>query len=140
MSLFDLALHLKFVGLVLITLGVSHAFFDRRFNWREDTARMSRLNQQIFYVHNFFIALICAMNGAIALFGTRALTQPTMAGSWLCGGFALFWGCRLIFQFAVYDANLWRGKVFETTIHYLFAAMWLYLTSVFAWAWWRQIW
>ena len=135
-----LALHLKFVGLVLIALGVSHAFFDRRFGWREDTARMSRLNQQIFYVHNFFIALVCVMNGAVALFGTRALTEPTMAGAWMCGGFALFWACRLAFQFAVYDANLWRGKIFETTIHYLFAAMWLYLTGVFGWAWWRQIW
>ncbi len=140
MSLFDLALHLKFTGAILIFLGVSHALFDKRFHWDEETAKMSPLNRQIFYVHNFFIALICAMMGALALLGTRALLEPTLAGNWLCGGLTLFWGCRLVFQFAVYDSQLWRGKIFETTIHYLFAAGWLYFTSVFAWAWWRQIW
>ena len=140
MLLFDLAFHLKFAGAVLIFLGVAHAFFDRRFNWREETARMSRLNQQIFYVHNFFIALTCVLMGALALFGTRALTQPTLAGSWLGGILTIFWGCRLVFQFAVYDPKLWRGKVFETTMHWLFAAGWLYFTGVFGWAWWRQIW
>lgn len=74
MPLFDLGLHLKFAGAILLLLGVAHAFFEGLFNWREEAARMSRFNQQIFAVHNFFIGLICAMMGAVALFGTRALT------------------------------------------------------------------
>lgn len=140
MFLFSLAFQLKLTGATLIFLGVSHAFFDKRFGWREETARLSLLNRQIFYVHNFFIALTCVLMGAISLFGTRALLEPTLAGSWICGGFAIFWACRLVCQFFVYDASLWRGKVFETTIHWLFAAVWTYYTAIFSWAWWRQIW
>ncbi len=140
MGIFALALQLKLIGAFLIILGLAHAFFEQRFGWREDAAKMSRFNEQIFYVHNFFIGLICVMMGALALFGTRALTQTSFAGGWLCGGLTIFWACRLAIQFAFYDPALRRGKVFETTMHCVFAASWLYLTGVFAWAWWRQIW
>ena len=140
MALLDLSLHLKFAGATLIFLALSHLFFDKRFNWRAETARMSLLNRQIFYVHTFFVALSVGLMGAIALFGTRALLQPTLAASWMCGGFALFWACRLWCQFFVYDASLWRGQRFETAIHILFSLAWSYYIGVFGWAWWRQIW
>lgn len=121
MPLFDLAFYLKFAGFALIILGISHAWFEKLFDWRAETARLSRFNQQVVYVHNFFIGLICVMMGAVALFGTRALIEPTFAGSWLCGGLVIFWACRLVIQFAFYDAKLRRGKVFETTMHFVFA-------------------
>ena len=140
MPLLDLGLHLKFAGFSLIVLGISHAWFEKLFDWRAETARLSRFNQQVVYVHNFFIGLICVMMGAVALLGTRALTEPTFAGSWICGGLTIFWACRLGIQLAVYDARLRRGKVFETTMHWCFALGWIYLTGVFGWAWRRQIW
>jgi hypothetical protein len=47
--------------------------------------------------------------------------------------------CRLGFQIFVYDAALWRGKKFETCMHWLFTALWLYLVVVFGWVLWRQL-
>lgn len=128
--------HLKIAGATLIFLALSHFFFDARFHWREETARMSRLNQQIFYVHNFFITLTVFLMGVLALFGTRALLEPTLLGRYVCGALAVFWAARLFCQFGVYDANLWRGRRFETAMHWLFALGWTYYTLVFGWAFW----
>ena len=78
------------------------------------------------------------MMGFLCVFGTRGLLEPTFLGQWLCGGLALFWSSRLVFQFFVYSRDLWRGKAFETAMHALFTCSWCYYTAVFAWAWYGQ--
>jgi len=132
--LLNLDLHLKWAGFTIILLGVSHAFFGPRFKWKEELARLSLLNRQIFHVHNFFIAVVLVMLGLLCLLGTKALIEPTLLGRCFTGGVTLFWAMRLFFQFFVYSADLWRGQKFETFIHYLFAFAWSYYTAVFGWA------
>jgi hypothetical protein len=136
--LLDLSFHLRFAGLTLIFLGVAHAFFGPRFKWREEMARLSLLNAQMFYVHTFYVAFTVTLMGILCLFGTRGLTERTFLGQWLCAGLALFWGTRLVFQFFVYSRDHWRGKRFETAVHLLFACAWTYYSAVFSWAWWGQ--
>ncbi len=137
--LFDLSFHLRLAGLTLIFLGVAHAFFGPRFKWREETARLSLLNRQIFYVHTFFIALVLILMGILCVFGTRGLLETTFVGRWLCAGITLFWASRLVCQFFVYSPELWRGKLLETFMHALFACAWTYYSAVFGWAWWLQM-
>ena len=140
MFLLDLALHLKFTGAALIFLGVSHAFFGKRFNWAQETARLSPLNRQIFYVHTFFIALICVMMGVLALLGTRALTEPTLAGNWLCARIDAVLGLPpgvsvrgLRFQIVE------RQSLRDDDSLCVRGGLVLFYER-FAWAWWRQIW
>lgn len=137
--LFSLDLHLKWAGLTLIFLALSHAFFGERFKWKQELAQLSLLNRQMFYVHTFFVAFVLVMLGSLALFGTRGFLEPTFLGRCFSGSVTLFWLTRLIFQFAVYSPDLWRGKKFETFIHYLFAFAWSYYTAVFGWAFWLQL-
>ncbi len=137
--LLSLGFHLKLAGLTLLFLGVSHAFFDRRFQWREELSRVSLLNRQIFYVHTFFVALVVFLIGALCLFGTRGLIERTFAGACLSGALCFFWLCRLVCQFLVYSSELWRGKRLETFMHWLFTLAWTYYSAVFGWAFWGQI-
>ena len=71
MHMLTIELHLKLSGLVLILLGIAHAFFGSRFNWKQELQRLSLLNRQIFYVHTFFIALVVTMLGILACFFTN---------------------------------------------------------------------
>lgn len=134
----QLELHLKLAGTLLILLGLSHALFGRRFKWQEELERLSLLNRQIFYVHAFFIALIVAMLGVLALFYTGTLIEKTALARVVLSGIILFWACRLWIQFFGYDASLWKGNRFNTRMHLLFSLMWTYLVGVFGWALWRQ--
>src|SRR4028118_690619 len=135
----SLELNLKLAGLALMLLGVAHAFFGSRFNWKQEFEKVSLLNRQIFYVHTFFIALVVTLLGILAFFYTAVLLEPTQLARVVLCGIVIFWGCRLAVQFFGYDASLWKGDRFNTWMHILLSLLWLYLVSVFAWALWHQV-
>jgi hypothetical protein len=123
-------LQLKIVGFILIVLGLIHAGFPKRFNWKVELSSLSLFNREVMYVHTFFIGLVTLLMGILCLYSTNDLVH-TKLGHTIAFGLFLFWGTRLFFQFFVYSAELWKGKAFERTIHILFAMIWTYLTVVF---------
>lgn len=128
--------HLKIAGALQILLGLAHAFFPRRFSWGEELPRLSLFNRQMFRVHAFFIAFIVVMFGVLSLGFTSLLVGPESGGlaKVVLGGLCLFWMVRLFVQFFVYDPALWRGHRFNTAMHLLFSALWVYLTVCYGWA------
>jgi hypothetical protein len=123
-------LQLKIVGFILVVLALIHAGFPKRFNWKTELAAVSLFNKEVMYVHTFFIALTTLLMGILCLYSTHDLIY-TKLGHTICFGLFIFWGTRLFFQFFVYSSELWKDKVFERTIHILFAMLWTYLTVVF---------
>jgi hypothetical protein len=83
-------------------------------------------------VHTSFICLMLIMMGGLSFFAPHTLLERTSLSRLVLGGFASFWGLRLVFQWFVYDWRLWRGHAFNTFIHFLFTLMWTYLTSAYA--------
>jgi hypothetical protein len=129
--LMDLVWHIRIAGAGLLGLAACHLFFGKRFNWKEECGRMSLLNRQIFYVHCFFIALTVGLMGTLSLMCAPELVQPSPLARALLIGLTVFWGLRLLCQWFVYDAALWRGHRFNTFVHVVFSSIWLYLTTVY---------
>ena len=123
--------HLRIAGALQIALALLHVTFPRRFRWAEELARLSPLNRQIFVVHTLFICLVLVMMGALSLLAPGTLLEPTRLSRLVLGGFASFWGLRLLCQWFVYDSSLWRGQTFNSVVHVLFTLLWLYLTVVY---------
>lgn len=71
-----LSMNLRIVGVLLVLLGVSHAFFNRYFGWERELAGVSLLTRQIFFVHSFFIALGVVLGGAGSFLCADALLRP----------------------------------------------------------------
>jgi uncharacterized membrane protein len=134
-----LELHLRIAGSLLLLLAAAHVFFPKQLGWKEDLANLTLLNRQIFLVHVGFIMLILALFGALALFFTADLIVPSRLAAAVLGGFTLFWGLRLVTQHLVYDRRLWLGHRRNTILHILATLLWIYLTTVFGWGWWRQV-
>jgi hypothetical protein len=126
--------NLRLAGILLIALGLLHFVFPRRFNWKEELARLSLLNRRIFQVHHFFVALVVTMMGAGSLFFADALVQPGPLARLVLAGAVLFWACRLVVQWFVYDVELWKGNRLHTAVHIVFSALWIYLIAVYGWA------
>jgi membrane protein YdbS with pleckstrin-like domain len=120
---------LLIAGVAQIGLALAHLAFPRRLQWKEEAARMSRLNEQMFHVHTFFVCLTLALFGAWTLILADAMVRGEQR--WLSGGIALFWFCRLLAQIFVYDSALWRGKRFETSVHILFLLLWCFLSGIY---------
>ena len=123
--------HLRIAGALQIALALLHLAFPRRFQWKEELARLSPLNRQIFLVHTIFICLVLVMIGSLSLLTPGALLEPTRLSRLVLGGFSAFWGLRLLCQWFVYDPALWRGQTFNSVMHVLFSLLWLYLTAVY---------
>lgn len=128
------AIHLQLCGVLLLALAAAHVCFPRHFHWREELARLSLFNRQMFQVHVVFIVLVLIDCGLLMAVFTDALLEPTALGRLVLGGMAVFWGLRFFVQLFVYDRRLWRGHPFNTAMHVLFCGLWGYLALTLAWA------
>ena len=126
-----LSIHLRIVGIVLVLLGVSHAFFNRYFGWEQEMAAVSLLTRRVFFVHSFFIALGVVLAGAVSFMYADALLRPAALNRALLAALATFWLCRLLAQFFAYDSAIWRGDRFRTFMHVAFALLWCYVTATY---------
>ena len=127
-----LSIHLKIVGILLVLLGVSHAFFNRYFGWKQELATVSLLTRRVFFVHSFFIALGVGLAGAVSFLYADALLRPAALNRALLAAMATFWLCRLLTQFFAYDSAIWRGDRFRTYMHVAFSLLWCYITAIYA--------
>jgi hypothetical protein len=126
-----LSMNLRIVGILLVLLGLSHAFFNRYFGWEQELAGVSLLTRQIFFVHSFFIALGVVLGGAGSFLCADALLRSGSLSRALLAGMTLFWLCRLLAQFFAYDARIWKGDRFRTIMHAAFSVLWIYVTATY---------
>lgn len=122
--------HLKIIGSLLVVLAFIHLFFPKYFKWRDDLNKLSLINQQIMYVHTLFIALTVFLMGLLCITSSFELLNSKL-GNKLSLGLFFFWLIRLLLQFFGYSSKLWKGKLFETSIHILFSILWSYFCVVF---------
>ena len=123
---------LRIAGAGLILLAFLHISIARRLRWREDAARMSPVNEDVFHVHGFFICVVLVAMGLPCLVEPSALLEKSRAAAWGAWLLAAFWALRLWSQWFVYRRELWRGKPFETAMQAVFTVIWMCLTMIFA--------
>lgn len=132
--------HLQLAGALQIALALLHLAFPQRFAWKEELARLSLLNRQMFLVHTLFVGFVVALFGALSLLAPQALLAPTPLSRLVLGGLAAFWTLRLVVQCCVYDRSLWRGHAFNRRIHVALTLLWTYLGAVYAGLFAQQTW
>jgi hypothetical protein len=123
-------LHLKIIGVLLMLLALLHIIFPRYFKWKLELGSISHINRQMMYVHAFFIAFGIFLMGLLCLTSANEL-MTTALGRRISFGLAIFWLTRLIIQFFGYSSLHWRGRRLETTVHIVFATLWIYLSGAF---------
>jgi hypothetical protein len=123
-------IHLKIIGILLMSLALVHVIFPRYFHWKEELKDLSLMNSQMMKVHTFFVALTVFLMGLLCATYTDDLIGMHL-GKIISLGLAIFWFCRLVVQFFGYSAELWKGKTFETLVHVVFSLLWTYLSVVF---------
>jgi hypothetical protein len=134
-----LLLHLRIVGVFMALLVVVNLLVPARLHWREEMARLSLVNRQIFQVHSLFIVLTLALFSALLLTSSDALLERTPLSRAVLMGLTIFWGARMLMQWFYYSPKVWRGNRFNTRVHYMFSVAWVYVTAIFAAALWRQL-
>jgi hypothetical protein len=122
--------HLKIIGCLLLGLAGIHIIFPKYFHWNTELRSLSLINRQMMKTHTFFIALTVFLMGILCLTSATELTETNL-GKKISLGLGIFWLIRLVIQFFGYSPKLWRGKLFETTMHIFFTLLWAYLSFCF---------
>ena len=125
-----LVFHLRAVGVLMALLVIVNLLVPGRFRWREELARVSLLNRQIFVAHTVFIVLLIALLAALFLTCAEALLEPTRLSRAVLLGLTIFWGLRLLMQWFFYSPLVWRGNRLHTAMHAVFSLAWIYVTAV----------
>lgn len=126
-----LLVNLRIVGILLAALVVVNLFVPSRFGWRDDMAKLSLLNRQIFQAHSVFVILTLALSSALLLTSADALLEPSRLSRAILLGLTMFWALRMAMQWWFYSPDIWRGNRFFTTMHVVFSMTWIYMTGVF---------
>lgn len=122
--------HLKIIGFLLTVLATGHLIFPKYFKWKEELKSLNLINRQMMIVHTFFIALVVFLMGLLCVTSAKELIETNL-GKKISLGLGIFWSLRLFIQFLGYSSKLWKGKIFETTIHILFSGLWIYISTIF---------
>ena len=134
-----LLVQLRSAGVLMAVLVVVNVFVPSRFHWREEMARLSLLNRQIFQAHSIFLVLTLALFSALLLTSSDALLEPTRLARAILIGLTIFWTLRMLMQWWFYSPDVWRGNRFNTAMHYVFSALWIYFVITFAAALWNNV-
>jgi hypothetical protein len=127
-----LLIHLRIVGVLMALLVAINLVVPRRYRWRDELARISLLNRQIFQAHSIFLVLTLALLSALLLTSADALLEPSRLSRAMLIGLTIFWALRMAMQWWFYSPAIWRGHRFNTIMHWTFSAGWIYVTAVFA--------
>ncbi|MBK8723304.1 MAG: hypothetical protein IPL95_13845 [Saprospiraceae bacterium] len=123
-------LNIKIAGIFMILLSLMHIGFPRYFKWEIELKKVSLINKQLMEVHTFFVAFTVFLMGILCMISSNDLIN-SMLGRRISMGFGIFWGLRLFIQLFGFSSSLWKGKTFETSIHFLFTIIWIYFTISF---------
>jgi hypothetical protein len=123
-------------GLLHFGILLASALVPRVLNWRNSLQRLDPLSRQLIWVHGAFIVLVIIAFGALSIGFAGDLTNGTHLARAVCATIALFWACRLVVQFTVFDARPYLRTLFLKLGYRGLTAVFTYLVAVYAWAAW----
>src|SRR5207248_5734634 len=123
-----IVIQLRVTGAMIALLVLVNLVVPRRFHWREEMARLSLLNRQVFQVHAIFLIVTLALFSALLLTTAPSLLEPTPLARAVLAGLTIFWALRMLVQWFYYSPEIWRGHRFNTMMHVAFSGLWIYVT------------
>ncbi|HEV3120776.1 MAG TPA: hypothetical protein VGY53_02685 [Isosphaeraceae bacterium] len=103
----------------------------RVLRWRDDLARLRPLTRQIFWTYAAYIWCTNLAFGLVSTFAPKWLLDGTPLAGAVCGFIALYWGARVVIQFAYFDRNdAPKGPLFALA-EAILVGLFLFLTLVF---------
>jgi hypothetical protein len=86
-----------------LALAAASLGIPRQLGWREETARLTPLTRQVFWLYAVYILSFHVCFGLLSLLAPGWLLERSPLAAAVCGFIAVYWGARLVAQFAWFD-------------------------------------
>ena len=122
---------LLLAGLAQLAIAASSVFIPRLLGWRQETALLRPLTRQVFWTYASYILGIHVAFAALTLLAPRSLTDGSTLARAVCAFIAVYWGTRLVLQFAVYDRSVAVRPLFRVA-EVVYVSAFAYLAIVYS--------
>ncbi len=114
-------------GLAQLILVVASLAIPRLLEWKTDLAKLRPLTRQVFWTYAGYIWVTNLSFGVLSTMTPELLLDGSLLARFVCGFIAVYWGARVVIQFAYFDrSDVPKGLFFvvaEIALVTLFAGL-----------------
>ena len=126
-----LTLALQLCGATMIVLSFAHLYLYRLLGWKDDVAKLTPINSEIFWAHAAFIAIGIGLLGLVCGFAPSTLIEKSALARLAATCFAMCWASRLVMQFAWFRGRLSKADRVERALRVGGTLLWILYCTVF---------
>jgi hypothetical protein len=119
-------------GLGQIVLVGASVAIPRILHWREELARLRPLTRQVFTTYAVYIAGTNLSFGLLSALSPASLLAPSVLAVAVDGFITVYWGARVVVQFAYYDRRGGPAGPAARFAEAVLVALFVFLTLVYA--------
>jgi hypothetical protein len=123
-------------GMAQLILVVASLAIPRWLNWKGELANLRPLTRQVFWTYAGYIWVTNLSFGLVSTLSPQVLLDRSPLAGWVCGFIAVYWGARVVIQFAYFDRTDapkgWFFSVGEAALVTLFVGLTIVYSSLVA--------
>jgi hypothetical protein len=122
---------LELAAAVQLLILIASASTPRVLDWRKNLAVLHPFLRKLFWVYGVFVVMVIIAFAALTFRHADAMAAREPVARSLCLFIAIFWGARLLVQFAIFDARPFLTNWFYKTGFHALTIIFAFLTFVY---------
>ena len=122
---------LQLAAAVQLLILIASASTPRVLDWRKNLAVLHPFLRKLFWVYGVFVVMVIIAFAALTFRHADAMAAREPVARSLCLFIAIFWGVRLLVQFAIFDARPFLTNWFYKTGFHALTIIFAFLTFVY---------
>jgi hypothetical protein len=110
---------------------IASASTPRVLDWRKNLAVLHPFLRRLFWVYGVFVVMVIIAFAVLTFRHADAMAAREPVARSLCLFIAIFWGARLLVQFAIFDARPFLTNWFYKTGFHALTIIFAFLTFVY---------
>jgi hypothetical protein len=116
---------------VQLLILIASASTPRVLDWRKNLAVLHPFLRKLFWVYGVFVVMVIIAFAVLTFRHADAMATREPVARSLCLFIAIFWGARLLVQFAIFDARPFLTNWFYKTGFHALTIIFAFLTFVY---------
>jgi len=122
---------LQLAAAVQLLILIASASTPRALDWRKNLAVLHPFLRKLFWVYGVFVVMVIIAFAVLTFRHADAMAAREPVARSLCLFIAIFWGARLLVQFAIFDARPFLTNWFYKTGFHALTIIFAFLTFVY---------
>ena len=122
---------LQLAAAVQLLILIASASTPRVLDWRKNLAVLHPFLRKLFWVYGVFVVMVIIAFAVLTFRHADAMAAREPVARSLCLFIAIFWGARLLVEFAIFDARPFLTNWFYKTGFHALTIIFAFLTFVY---------